>query len=131
MKFFCPKIQQNAVFQSQTGTNSAILNPKENITETTEDVPSSEAIETSIPNSSILIPGFTIPQQNPIKTIRINSEFIMIRSYLKTLHLKIILRADLLIQFNFQRLQQHHFRNSIEFKGIYQCTIQTIKTIQL
>ena len=61
-------------FQPQTETTSVKINPNINNTETIESIFPTEITGTSIPTSSALIPGITIPLQVPTKTILSNSD---------------------------------------------------------
>ena len=56
-------------FQPQTETTSVKINPNINNTETIESIFPTEITGTSIPTSSALITGITIPLQVPTKTI--------------------------------------------------------------
>ena len=64
----------SSVFQPQIQLTSVTLNPNKNNTETTESVSTTEVIGLSLPTSSSLIPGITMPLQVPTKTIRSNSD---------------------------------------------------------
>ena len=62
-------------FQPQTQTNSVILSPNINSTETTECISPTEVTAISIPTRPTLIPGITILLQRPTETARSNSDF--------------------------------------------------------
>ena len=66
------KSNQNTSAGIQPQTQSTFVNKKPNVynTEATESISPIEASRILIPKSSVLIPGFTIPLQVPIKTIR-------------------------------------------------------------
>ena len=61
-------------FQLQTQTISVNIFPNRNSPETNEITSPTKVTGISIPNSSALIPGITMPQQVPTKTIRSNSD---------------------------------------------------------